>query len=70
MSQPCTICGDPEPSHVHDWDERIEDYFTVGRGESEFDAARRWKGRAYRAEQALTAQIKAGTFVVDREKGS
>lgn len=44
--QPCAVCGDPEPSHVHHDGERIDDYFTVGRGESDFQAATRWKRRA------------------------
>jgi len=52
-AQPCEICGDPEPVHVHDNAHdmaRIEDYFTVGRGEDEMQAANRWKTRALRAE--------------------
>lgn len=47
----CAICGDDEPVHVHRGDERIEDYFVVGRGESDFMAARRWKQRALEAER-------------------
>lgn len=57
---PCTICGDPEVTHVHNDGKRIESYFTVGRGESEMDAARRWKARALVAEREL-AQVIEGT---------
>lgn len=49
-SNPCEICGDAEPSHVHYEGGRIEDYFTVGRGESDFAAAQRWQRRATDAE--------------------
>jgi hypothetical protein len=49
----CRICGDTEPVHVHHGDRRIEDYFTVGRGESDFMAALRWKRRALQAEAKL-----------------
>jgi hypothetical protein len=48
----CSICGDSEPSHVHHEGRRIEDYFTVGRGETEMEAARRWKARALAAERS------------------
>jgi len=51
--EPCSICGDPEPFHVHHNDERIEDYFTVGRGQSDFMAAQVWRRRALRAEAVL-----------------
>jgi hypothetical protein len=53
MSGACKICGDHEPVHVHVGDERIEDYFTVGRGESDMDAARRWQARTVAAEKRL-----------------
>lgn len=46
----CSICGDTEPFHVHDGDRRIENYFTVGRGMSDMDAAREWHRRAVAAE--------------------
>lgn len=49
----CTICGDTESFHVHDGDSRIEDYFTVGRGMTELQAALAWKRRALDAEQQL-----------------
>jgi hypothetical protein len=48
----CNICGDLEPFHVHDGDKRIEDYFTVGRGHTDFSAAKAWKARALAAEAA------------------
>lgn len=52
--QPCTICGDLEPTHVHNTDgSRIEAFFTVGRGENEMSAAIRWQGRARRAERLV-----------------
>lgn len=47
----CAICGDEEPFHVHDGDRRIEDYFTVGRGQTDFEAAVAWKRRALEAER-------------------
>lgn len=60
----CTICGDREPFHVHDGDRRIEDYFTVGRGMTEMDAARAWQARARDAERALSdARTVIGDFV-------
>jgi hypothetical protein len=49
----CSICGDSEPFHVHDQGQRIENYFTVGRGMSEMDAARAWQARAVAAEQRV-----------------
>lgn len=59
-AQPCTICGDTEPVHVHKngpdmepMQDRIEDYFTVGRGETDMEAADRWKNRALAAEVEL-----------------
>lgn len=55
MAKACAVCDDPEPFHVHLQDRRIEDYFTVGRGQSAFDAADAWKTRALRAERTLTA---------------
>lgn len=53
VQEPCTVCGDTEPSHVHHNGLRIDDYFTVGRGETDFDAAVRWKRRALAAERGL-----------------
>jgi hypothetical protein len=55
MSIACGICGDAEPCHAHDGDNRIEDYLTVGRGETPAAAAMRWQARAFRAEEALEA---------------
>lgn len=49
----CNLCDSNEPSHVHNGDEVILDYFTVGRGEDALDAARRWKLRALEAERKL-----------------
>lgn len=49
----CHICGDAEPVHVHNGPDRIEDYFVVGRGETDLGAARRWKERALDAEERL-----------------
>jgi hypothetical protein len=46
----CNICGDTEPFHVHDGDRRIDDYFTVGRGQTDFTAAQAWRERALKAE--------------------
>lgn len=57
MPKPCTVCGDAEPVHVHDGDKRIEDYFVVGRGETDFGAAKRWKIRALVAEAQLAEMI-------------
>lgn len=39
----CSICGDDEPFHVHSQGKRIENYFTVGRGQTDFQAADAWK---------------------------
>jgi hypothetical protein len=57
-SQGCTICGDSEPFHVHVGKQepgarRIEEYFTVGRGLTEFEAALLWKMRAKDRRSAL-----------------
>ena len=58
---PCKICGDRDPVHVHTGSApnfegpRIEDYFTVGRGQTDFSAARYWKRRTARAEQEVAA---------------
>ena len=49
----CRICGEPEPSHVHNDGKRIEHYFTVGRGESDFMAALRWRDLAEAREAEL-----------------
>lgn len=51
--QPCRICGDSEPFHVHYRGERIEGYFTVGRGQTGFQAAQAWQRRALAAEADL-----------------
>lgn len=50
-SRRCLVCGDDEPFHVHHQGRRIEGYFTVGRGQSNFDAARAWKARAVELER-------------------
>jgi hypothetical protein len=52
----CTICGDLDPVHVHDGERRIEDYFVVGRGQTDFSAARYWKRRALQAERKLAGE--------------
>lgn len=44
--QSCAICGDTEPFHTHNEGQRIEDYFTVGRGLSEFESALLWQRKA------------------------
>jgi len=49
----CSICRDLEPFHVHNGKRRIDDYFTVGRGMSDLEAARLWKDRALTAEREL-----------------
>lgn len=49
----CSICGSPEPFHVHDGDRRIDSYFTIGRGLTDFESAEIWKSRALRAQRAL-----------------
>lgn len=51
--KPCTICGSTEPGHVHNTvtGEMIPDYFTVGRGETDLEAALRWQRRALVAER-------------------
>lgn len=49
----CSICGDTEPFHVHHGDKRIDDYFTVGRGMTDFEAAKAWRERALKAEKLL-----------------
>jgi len=55
MSRLCRICQDDEPFHVHHGDKRIENYFTVGRGMTDFDAALEWQRRYLRllAERTL-----------------
>ena len=71
----CTICGDDEPFHVHNEGKRIEDYFTVGRGQTDFGAAEAWKHRVLTAvaiflasEAAERALAKAlATFWEDGE---
>lgn len=55
----CRICGDDEPFHVHDGGKRIEDYFTVGRGQTDFQAAQAWRARALAAEAGLTQREEA-----------
>lgn len=50
----CTYCGDTEPHHVHDAEgQRIEDYFTVGRGQTEFQAAQSWRAKYEKCRRAL-----------------
>jgi len=66
-SKPCRICGDTEPFHVHDNGRRIENYFTVGRGMSEMDAAREWKKRAGRNEETVSEARQHGA-ASEREK--
>lgn len=61
MKVRCEVCGDPEPTHVHNGGKRIDDYFCVGRGETDFDAAERWKARA------LAAESKTPGFMVFNE---
>lgn len=54
--KPCRICSDPEPHHVHNGDERIEDYFTVGRGQTDFQAALSWQEKYQRAVRERPAE--------------
>jgi hypothetical protein len=54
----CSICGDAEPYHVHSGPERIEDYFTVGRGQSDLEAAQGWKAK-YQARADSDRQLAA-----------
>jgi hypothetical protein len=53
----CAICGDEERHHCHNGGTRIENYFTIGRGQDELDAAREWHGRAVAAEAEVAAVI-------------
>lgn len=63
MSKPCSICGDKEPFHVHNGKIRIEDYFTIGRGMTQLEAAKWWKQRALDAEVVLRLlQLGCATF--------
>lgn len=39
----CSICNEPSTGHVHDGDNRYEHYFTVGKDETTFNAALRWR---------------------------
>lgn len=55
----CEICGSTEAFHVHDGEIKIPDYFTVGRGMTDFQAAQAWKVRALTAEKALAAAREA-----------
>ena len=67
MTRACSICLDSERHHVHDGDRRIENYFTVGRGQSEMDAAREWHVRATRAEREVDeANAEASRLEDDR----
>lgn len=60
MAEACSICGDDEPFHVHDHNgERIERYFTVGRGQTDFQAALAWKDQAGRLRSAARELVKA-----------
>lgn len=59
-ARPCSICGDDEPSHVHHNGQRIEDYFTVGRGQSDFDAALLWQQRYFSAKREAEAADASG----------
>lgn len=53
MSKSCSICGDDEPFHIHGPSGLIEDFFTVGRGMTDFEAAVAWRRRALEAETEL-----------------
>ena len=53
----CSICGDPEPSHVHLQEHRIDDYFTVGRGQTDFQAALMWQQRYTALKRALHERL-------------
>lgn len=57
MAETCKICGDSEPFHVHNGPHRIENYFTVGRGMTEMEAAREWQRKAKKAEAALRESL-------------
>jgi hypothetical protein len=64
-SEPCTICADVEPHHVHDRAERIDDYFLIGRGQTDEEAARSWQtkhdGAQYVINEAATL-VELGKF--------
>jgi hypothetical protein len=64
--RPCRICGDQEPHHVHHGGSRIEDYFTVGRGQTDFQAALSWQQKYL----AATRQEVAGGHDYECERGS
>lgn len=54
----CRLCGSTEPFHVHlGWQSEggrvLEEYFTVGRGLSEFESAQEWQRRAKARAKAL-----------------
>jgi hypothetical protein len=51
MIKPCTKCGSMEPFHIHHGDRVIQDYFLIGRVNSDMEAARIWKQRALKAEK-------------------
>ena len=53
----CRICGSDEPYHAHDGDKLIPDYFTIGRGQTEFEAAQAWKLRHQRTQRALMGLV-------------
>jgi hypothetical protein len=55
----CSICGDAEPVHAHNGKERIEDYFTVGRGQSDFEAAKFWKRRYLELKKQIRRELDA-----------
>jgi len=62
----CAICGDREPWHIHDSNgRRISDYFVVGRGQTDLEAARSWKSRALDAERRL-AELELAAALGDR----
>jgi len=60
----CKICGDTEPFHVHNQGERIEDYFIIGRGQSDFDAAQVWKRKYHTQKRTVGALEDAIDFTI------
>lgn len=56
--QACRVCGDTEPFHVHNRGRRIDDFFVVGRGQNDFQAAQAWKARALKAEDKSRDEFK------------
>lgn len=56
----CKICGDTEPHHVHDEmglvgapEERIENYFLIGRGQTDMEALRSWQSKYDDAQRII-----------------